>query len=650
MKRIAWLCALAMLLVPSLAVSAAIGSGETIADALGQAGEQDDHTFTATAGETVVLLMALTSGWYYPEMLVRAPSTALVSSGYGRPSARLRLENLPETGTYHVTCRDADLAATGGYVLSLIKVPGSPNSSQDPDGGSLEEGQPLNGTISVGDLDAAAFWGDKDDSVSLQMTAIDGSLYPCIELIGPDGRRVNAAASSPSAVLEVPRLPLSGTYYAIYNDGYDGTGTGGYTATLTAVHVHPRVVASMPVPNEPQVAPCRAPSIQFSKPMWKAKVENNTTFRKIVPAALPASRSYVDVPFTFDWSGTVGVRLVPDARLEFGARYEVIVGHGAQSADGYTMFRGEDFLLPFTVSQSFIATTNPASGVTDYTRWGGPVITFRWRVVQDSAQSRFSLRDIVGNPVAGAFEWLAPQQKLRFRPAAPLDGATTYVARIGPGLRARDGRSFTWPEEFTFTTNQAPVALSWLPRGSAVAMGTMIKVVFDIPMHAQSIRNNFTVLPSVTGDSHLENGGKTFVFDPQGPLPPNTDYQVTVGAGARSQDGFTLGRTFTWTFHTAATAGAPVLAAAVAPATSGAVQIALQLGDAATVQVRICNMAGRDVAQVPARAMAQGATSMLWDGKSNRGNRLPAGAYLAHIEARAADGATARQVVPFQLP
>ena len=92
-----------------------------------------------------------------------------------------------------------------------------------------------------------------------------------------------------------------------------------------------------------------------------------------------------------------------------------------------------------------------------------------------------------------------------------------------------------------------------------------------------------------------------------------------------------------------------MLTSATALATAQGAQIALQLRAAATVEVRILNLAGRVVATLPAVALPAGTQTLLWDRCSLHGTRVPAGAYLVRCTAQAADGSQAQVMTTLQL-
>lgn len=82
---------------------------------------------------------------------------------------------------------------------------------------------------------------------------------------------------------------------------------------------------------------------------------------------------------------------------------------------------------------------------------------------------------------------------------------------------------------------------------------------------------------------------------------------------------------------------------------AGVAQIVVNLTSAADVEVRILNLAGRTVGQLPSRALPSGVSSLLWNGRSTQGTKVPAGTYFVEVTGRASDGSQARTIVPMAV-
>jgi len=202
-------------------------NGGVVSDAI-DLGDLDSYTFTATAGQSVQIRVASTSGAsnLAPRISLYDPSGALISAGSGRPVASLS-ESLTADGTYTVIVADgtAGGAQTGDYNLYFAQMPGA------NEGGTLIGGGVISDTIDLGDLDSYTFTATAGQSVQIQVTSTDSasSLAPSISLYDPSGALISVGTGRPVASLTEP-LTADGIYTVVVADGTSGRAqTGGYT-------------------------------------------------------------------------------------------------------------------------------------------------------------------------------------------------------------------------------------------------------------------------------------------------------------------------------------------------------------------------------------------------------------------------------------
>jgi hypothetical protein len=81
----------------------------------------------------------------------------------------------------------------------------------------------------------------------------------------------------------------------------------------------------------------------------------------------------------------------------------------------------------------------------------------------------------------------------------------------------------------------------------------------------------------------------------------------------------------------------------------GGVSIAFSLSAEAVVNVRVATASGKAVKLLGQRSLKEGANSLYWDGKDERGNPLPAGVYIIEVLARGTDGEFSRAIQMFNL-
>lgn len=81
----------------------------------------------------------------------------------------------------------------------------------------------------------------------------------------------------------------------------------------------------------------------------------------------------------------------------------------------------------------------------------------------------------------------------------------------------------------------------------------------------------------------------------------------------------------------------------------GGVNIAFSLSAEADVNVKIATPSGVAMRVLSQRALREGANSLYWDGKDEKGNPLPAGIYIVEVMARGVDGELSRAIQMFTL-
>ncbi len=97
-------------------------------------------------------------------------------------------------------------------------------------------------------------------------------------------------------------------------------------------------------------------------------------------------------------------------------------------------------------------------------------------------------------------------------------------------------------------------------------------------------------------------------------------------------------------------AASGLVSALTAVPTADGAQITFTLSSAATVRVRVLNIAGRVIRTVtPERECPAGLTTLVWSGVSDGGLRTPNGVYVVEVVARSEGGAQARGITPVQV-
>jgi hypothetical protein len=117
---------------------------------------------------------------------------------------------------------------------------------------------------------------------------------------------------------------------------------------------------------------------------------------------------------------------------------------------------------------------------------------------------------------------------------------------------------------------------------------------------------------------------------------------------ARAYDGTAVGPIKTSPKVQIGTGTASALALTASAQGGEVSQIVVSLSAPATVRATITNMAGLVVAELPARDLEAGISTLSWNGVSTSGSKVPGGTYLVRIEAATADGGQASALAPLR--
>ena len=174
----------------------------------------------------------------------------------------------------------------------------------------------------------------------------------------------------------------------------------------------------------------------------------------------------------------------------------------------------------------------------------------------------------------------------------------------------------------------------------------------DTPTVAQLIiRRNGVLLgawkmtPDTAGDDRLGRAYRTQVYLPR---PGYYRYRFRFFDAS----GMAAGEPSRWHTGPRVTIEPPSLALsslAAVPTAAGA-QITFTLASPAQVEAHLLNLAGRPVGTLcRGRPCEAGANTLLWNGRSDTGVRVPGGTYLVEVTARTDDGAQSRALAQVRL-
>jgi len=198
--------------------------GQTLSGSIVTPAEMDAYTFTANAGDQVLVRMSKSAGTFWPEIRVYSPDGTKLCEAVGSVTAEIASCPITNTGTYAILADDCyDGTRTGNYDLYLQRLnnPGRPVS--------ITFGQTLSGSIvTPAEMDAYTFTASAGDQVLVRMSNSNRHLLAGIRVYGADGTRLCEAYGSVTAEIASCTLSSAGTYTILTDDYYDGTRTGNY--------------------------------------------------------------------------------------------------------------------------------------------------------------------------------------------------------------------------------------------------------------------------------------------------------------------------------------------------------------------------------------------------------------------------------------
>lgn len=216
--------ALLILCASGLAQAVVLQSGGSIVRSISTIGEVDTHTFTAQAGDAVLLRVAdiettaTINSAFSPRISLINPNGVTVTASQGALVGDILL-NLTVSGQYSVQVSDSSPGndETGQYRLYFTAVPSA------SEGGLIISGQSYTDRIDLGDIDSYTFSADAGDVVYLRVADkettefINSDFNPWIGLFDPDGDLINFGSGALVGDLTSP-LIQSGTFTVVIVD------------------------------------------------------------------------------------------------------------------------------------------------------------------------------------------------------------------------------------------------------------------------------------------------------------------------------------------------------------------------------------------------------------------------------------------------
>jgi hypothetical protein len=209
-----------------------------------------------------------------------------------------------------------------------------------------------------------------------------------------------------------------------------------------------------------------------------------------------------------------------------------------------------------------------------------------------SVERNFSLT-ANGNRVKGNFLW--SEKKLIFSPLTPLEKNTDYVLSLSAD--AHDIKGLSMDEAFNreFTTrpeNIRPVIISCYPQMYATVIEPReeVRLTFSIPVPLNSLYDNVTFNPSMTGSWRLEDSGVKAIFKPSEPWAQLKQYEIRFSTSLTDNNGMNIGNEFISVFTIGADHEKPYLLNASRITKDGSVyELASDIGYSGAAQLPVEN-------------------------------------------------------------
>jgi N-acetylmuramoyl-L-alanine amidase len=235
------------------------------------------------------------------------------------------------------------------------------------------------------------------------------------------------------------------------------------------------------------------------------------------------------------------------------------------------------------------------------------------------------------------FDSVAPGSHwVRFEnPGYGLDSAQVTVSAATPTFL--DRRVYSNVAAYVVLTSPKSTDTSY-------PVTSVLGVTFSRAMDTASVRQAFSLSPSIAGNFYWTNGNTTMLYDPLGPMPGGTIHTWTIDTTARSAGGMKLDATnsghptpLVVTFRTAGTTsvddGSPT-----PPRSFGLRQnfpnpfnprtrIAYQIATSGHATLVVYNTLGQEVARLVDGVVDAGTYGVDWDASD-----LPSGVYLAVLQ------------------
>ncbi|MEM7131547.1 MAG: pre-peptidase C-terminal domain-containing protein [Chloroflexota bacterium] len=210
----------------------ALTFGETIPGAIMTMAQMNTYSFTATAGDKVLVRMT-NSGGLWSGVRIHDPNGNEITGCREKSptTAEIATCTLPSDGVYQILVYDSfNGTGTGNYHLFTQRL-NRPANAQMIASGTIQ------GSIhTAAQMDTYTFISEAGTKVNVRMSNT-GGLWSGIRIYNPEGHEINdcRAKSPTTAEIASCTLTTAGLYQILAYDSFNGTGTGSYSLSLSCL-------------------------------------------------------------------------------------------------------------------------------------------------------------------------------------------------------------------------------------------------------------------------------------------------------------------------------------------------------------------------------------------------------------------------------
>lgn len=253
-------------------------------------------------------------------------------------------------------------------------------------------------------------------------------------------------------------------------------------------------------------------------------------------------------PGIFTWTDEATVVFTPSESYPPNSKLRIKIANSIQSVTGFVLPEPLDLVYPVA---DYLRATNllPKSNAEDVEVDAAIVASFNQPVIAlgvdaSSQPAAFT----VSPPVQGRGEWINTSTYI-FYPDPAMAGGTEYTVSLNPDLKtvAGVGLDGSAANSWTFTTSRPRVILLEPSTESPIPLDPEIKLTFNQPMDADSVRTNFLFSGTegtLNGKLTWNDDGTVLTFVPEKLLERNVGYILNIGGAAQSRGGMTLGEEY----------------------------------------------------------------------------------------------------------